>query len=952
MEEFADEILRRYFCDSDVEFLISAFAEDIVWLGAGEKQKAEGRERVAACFRVGEEELLPFDMYDEEYITRDIGGGCYLCEGMSKLKAKQGRQMYIETVQRITFIFRENGDRLEIIHIHNSVPFSDIEDDELFPVEAAKSLYRELERQLDRKNYEYEQQAKFLSELYNTVPCGIIQFSADEKHEVINVNRMVWEFYGYFSEEEYRRAVQSPLQSVLSKDREKILKTIDSLVLGGESTVYVREGVRKNGEKFWISVAMGRIVNADGQEVIQAVFTDVTQIRILEIAQKRDQLMENRSLRAAICTAYPLIMSVNLTKNTYKCFIEEQEVYTKKRKGVYTEQMEDSLLRIYPSYREDYAANFDRNTILSRFADGEREVYMELQEKGVEGEYHWISVHVIYVENPFSDDILAIELVKVLDSQRAEKARQEQLLRDALAFANAANHAKSDFLSRMSHDIRTPMNAIIGMSTIGQIKADGYDEIQECFRKIDTSSKFLLSLINDILDMSRIETGKMDITTEKFDFGELIEEINQIVYPQTQEKKLSYEIHHQEQLERYYIGDALRIKQILMNLLSNALKFTSPGGSIYIDIREKKRANGFSHVQLCVQDTGIGMSREFRKKLFQPFEQESPEGARDKAGSGLGLSIVYNLVQLMGGTVEVESDKNAGTAFTVVIPLQLVEDDEDRENERKQRELLKGLKVLVVDDDELIGEQAACLLKDIGAHTVFVDSGVLAIEKVKAAMKAERMFDVAMIDWKMPDMDGVETARRIRRLTGPDTIIIMISAYDWSYIKEDAREAGVDCFISKPLFRSTIYDAFSRVKQKDNIIEDKRGFDFNGEKVLLVEDNELNREISQTLLEMNGLIVETAEDGQQAVELFKKREKGYYMAILMDIRMPVMDGLEATRTIRSLKKEDAASVPILAMTANAFEEDKIIAYEAGMNGYLSKPLDINIILLELSKYLK
>lgn len=956
VEAFAAEILRRYFCDSDVEFLISTFADDIVWLGAGEKQKAKGREKVAACFRVDKEKLLPFDTYDGEYHSLELGGGCYLCEGLSRLTAKEGKDMYFKTQQRITFIFRENrekGGRLETVHIHNSIPFAELRDDELSPIEAAKTNYQELEKELRRKNYEYEQQAKFLSELYNTVPCGIIQFSADEKHEVIHVNRMVWKLYGYASEEEYRREVKNPLQKVLDKDKEKIIKTIDGLKLGGENAVYVRESVRKNGEKVWISVAMGRITNADGQEVIQAVFTDVTQIKTLEIAQKRDQLMENRSLRAAICTAYPLIMSVNLTRNSYKCFIEEQEQYTKEREGVYSELMADTLDDVYPSYQADYGANFDRDSIIKRFVKGDREIYMELQEKGIDGEYHWISIHVIYVENPFSDDILAIQLVKVLDSQRAEQARQEQLLRDALAFANAANRAKSDFLSRMSHDIRTPMNAIIGMSTIGQMKAKGLNEVQECFRKIDTSSQFLLSLINDILDMSKIETGKMKITLQKFSFRDLIGEINQIIYPQALERRLSFEIYHEEPLAGAYIGDVLRIKQILMNLLSNALKFTPPGGSIRIEILEKKRAGGFPCVQFTVRDTGIGMSREFRRKLFQPFEQESPEVARNKVGSGLGLSIVYNLVQMMGGMIEVDSEKNKGSAFTIVLPLQPVR-EEERQNGREENAFLEGLRVLAVDDDEKIGRQTASLLKHNGAETVFADSGSHALEAVETAVKKGKPFDIAVIDWEMPDMDGVETARRIRKLAGTDQMRLMISSYDWSCFEEEAKEAGVEGFLSKPLFGASVYETFFQASSQDQEREEKKEkniFHFNGQRVLLVEDNELNLEIGKTLLEMNGITVETAENGQQAVDMFDGNEKGHYMAILMDIRMPVMDGLTATRAIRSLKRQDAADIPILAMTANAFEEDKTAAYEAGMNGYLSKPLDIQVILAALEKYL-
>ena len=454
---------------------------------------------------------------------------------------------------------------------------------------------------------------------------------------------------------------------------------------------------------------------------------------------------------------------------------------------------------------------------------------MELKTKDLRGIYHWVSVHVIYVENPFSDDVLAISLVKILDSQRQEQAKQEQLLRDALVSAKAANRAKSDFLSRMSHDIRTPMNAIIGMSAIGQLKATDLETVKECFHKIDTSCKYLLSLINDVLDMSKIETDKMEMNFEHFDFASFMDELNQIICPQAEEKGIRFEVRQGEGLETGYIGDALRMKQILMNLLSNALKFTPLGGEISLEIKEKRRSGGFSYLQFLVRDTGVGMSEEFLEKVFHPFEQEAPGDARNYVGSGLGLSIVYNLVQLMGGSVSVKSKKQEGSVFQVIIPFQLVTD-----------ELMTGQKV---------------------------DS--------------------------LP-----ENAAEDENLWQPDTPLSL-----------------------------------------------------TGQRILLAEDNELNQEIARTLLEMQGAVVDVADNGQEAVEQFQRQKPGAYLAILMDIRMPVLDGIEATKQIRSLEGEDGRQIPILAMTANAFEEDRKKAYDAGMSGYLIKPLDINTLLSELKNLL-
>lgn len=588
---------------------------------------------------------------------------------------------------------------------------------------------------------------------------------------------------------------------------------------------------------------------------------------------------------------------------------------------------------------------------MRRYEEGERELYMEMQMLGDDGEYHWISLYVIRVDNPYSDDMLVIGLMKVLDEQRAEKARQERLLRDALTSAEAANKAKSEFLSRMSHDIRTPMNAIIGMSTIGQLKINVPNRVRDCFEKIDSSSRYLLTLINDILDMSKIESGKMVLAKRKFDFSEFINEINTIIYPQTRERGLDFVIHHQEPMERFYIGDELRLNQIMMNLLSNAVKFTAPGGRITVDIRELKRENGLAYLGLSVSDTGIGMSEDFMKKIYQPFEQENPGTARNKIGTGLGLSIVYNIIQLMGGTIAVTSERNRGTTFELSVPLEPVYDTEEEKRRRMTEDALKDIRVLVVDDDAMIGEQTAAIMSNIGISPVWVDSGTRAIEEVQKMMEAGCTYDVAMIDWLMPDMDGIETTRQIRKIVGPDTTIIIISAYDWSDIEEEARQAGANNFISKPLFQSVIYDTLMHLNIEPHERREQRQSvsSLDGLQVLLVEDNELNLEIAKTLMEMQGVCVDTAENGREAVDKFADRPLDFYHAVLMDIRMPVMDGLSATKAIRELDRSDAKTVPIIAMTANAFEEDRRLAIKAGMNGYLVKPIDINKLFEELKK---
>lgn len=1080
---YASLILRSYFCENDVDFFISTFSDDIIWLGAGEKQKAEGKEAVSQHFLEGRGDLSPCNMSEEEYEVSKLGKDYYLCEGQSKLESMEGTKIYLKVCQRITFIFHRVDGKLQIVHIHNSVPFAAINEDELFPARAAKEDYEKMQNILMERNKQIElmlfqlpggmaiyheddsyttkwvsdgllellgyqniqeytkltgnnfrslvnpddyakmdadkkkslelgenysveyqvkkkdgtklwvldigkqsidadgeavvycyvtdvtkrkeqelelfqtseevrRQADFLTQLYNTVPCGIIQFTTDTSHRIIHANRRACEIYGY-KEGEFWGEVYEPFHFVLEEERKKFFDIVEQLSKNGGRIDYEREGKKRDGTHCWVSVAMERLVNANGNEVIQAVFNDITTTKQLQMEREREQVIKNQMLRTAICAAYPLIMNINLTQNTYDSEMTGPYVIQDLGYGDYENLIQKIEPLMDPAYVAPYLDTFDRKNILKRFAGGEKEFYQELRHKGTDGEYHWISAHLIAVDNPYGKDTLAISLFKVLDEQRAEKARQEQLLRDALTVAKAANDAKSDFLSRMSHDIRTPMNAIIGMSTIGQLKLDDIHRVKDCFHKIDTSSQYLLALLNDILDMSKIESGKMIMNKNKFDFTEFISTLSSLIAPQANEKGLHFEVHHKEPLEQFYMGDVLRLNQILMNLLSNALKFTQTGGSIVIGIEETKRLNGFAYMRFSIEDTGIGMSEEFMKKIYQPFEQEGVDIARNKVGSGLGLSIVYNLVQLMNGTIEVESEKGKGTTFIISIPLELTDDDERREKRRKKEELLRNVQVLIVDDDQFVGEQACTILDQIGARSVWVNSGYRAVEEVRKSMEQKEPYELALIDWKMPGMDGIETTREIRKIVGPETTIIIISAYDWSSIEQDAREAGADYFISKPLFQLTITETLYQLDFKKSSAESKKmkvnKYHLDGKKILLVEDNELNMEIAKSFLELQNIIVDTAENGKIAVEMFAKSEPEEYMAILMDIRMPVMDGLESTKNIRALERADASWIPIVAMSANAFEEERNIALSAGMNGYLVKPVDMDSLFGMLEK---
>lgn len=1067
----SDRILRSYFCQGDMTLLLSTFSPDIVWLGAGEHQHAEGSEAVSRQFLAGKDEMIRCNMWDERYVVRELGPGHYLCQAESMLEAKPETNMRFKEHQRCTFIFKRTDGVLKTVHIHNSIAFGGLSDEELFPVQYAKEAYRKMqetvtqqqrqielmlsqlpggmvivhpdsrftakwvsqglcellgyrsqedfaqatgnssqgfiveedygpmqeqvmrylqnsnsysveyrvrrkdgsilyvmdigkqicdrdgekviscfitditahkeqELELRRVNKEVVQQANFLKQLYNSLPCGIIQFTTDDEHRIIHANRRAWEIYGY-EEEEYWSLVDSPFVFTLKGEREHFVEIIDDLSDHGGSITYEREGLRKDGSLCWVGVTMERLINADGKEVIQAAFNDITENKQFQQEREQEQLLENRVLRAAILTAYPLIMKINLTANTFDCITSGSFITQHQTFGNYDEMIRNVYPAIHPVDQESYIRDFTLDGIREKLKESGREIYSEVRQKGDDGEYHWVSVHVVRAENPYGSDEIAIMLFRILDRQRAEQARQEQLLRDALTAAEAANSAKSDFLSRMSHDIRTPMNAIIGMSTIGQLKIEDGARVLDCFKKIDASSRYLLSLINDILDMSKIERGKMVLSRNKFDFTEFIRNLTEVIDPQASLRGIDFEVRHTEPLERYYIGDSLRVNQIMMNLLSNALKFTPAGGSITMEIRQVRRNKDTAYLEFIVSDTGIGMSKQFLARLYQPFEQETEDVARNQTGSGLGMSIVYNLVQLMGGEIQAQSERGRGTAFTVTVPLELTKEAAAPEEEQMARKLLQNVRALIVDDDSVVGEQACAILDNIGACSLWVDSGQKAVEEVRQAIERGELYDLALIDWKMPGMDGVETTRQIRRLTGPDTMIIIISAYDWSDIEAQARAAGANYFIAKPLFQSTIYDTMLRLNITGKKPEKNESYHISGRRVLLVEDNELNMEIAKALLEFQGVLVDTAENGQVAVERFSTKPAGYYLAVLMDIRMPVMDGLEATRIIRKLEAKDGTKTPVIAMSANAFEEDKAVAFEAGMSGYLVKPVDLD-----------
>lgn len=531
-----------------------------------------------------------------------------------------------------------------------------------------------------------------------------------------------------------------------------------------------------------------------------------------------------------------------------------------------------------------------------------------------------------------------------------ELKRQQKILQDALLVAQKANDAKRDFLSRMSHEIRTPMNAIIGMSAIAFNYLDDKKRTADCLSKITFSSKHLLMLLNDVLDMSKIENGKLNIRQELFDLKNLVTSLADINYGLATAKGLAFEIVISGFKDELLLGDSMRVNQILLNLLSNAIKFTPKGGSVRLEIRMLRSASDKIWLRFIVKDSGIGMKKEFLEHLYEPFEQADNGIARKYGGTGLGMAITKNLVAIMDGTIEVESQEGAGTTFMVDLPFGLSKVD------KKTAAEMEEMRVLVVDDDNDTCEHAAVLLKGMGVNVDWALNGFEAIEKVRSACEDDgRCYDVCFIDWCMPELDGIETARRMRRYVGPDVLIIIISAYDWSGIEEQAKAAGVNAFIAKPFFASNLYNTLLTVSRKPELgfsaVGNKETYDFGGKKVLLVEDNELNMEIASELLKFVNLQVEHAENGKVAVDIFRNSKEKEYALIFMDIQMPLMNGYDATRCIRSSEHPAAGTIPIIAMTANAFNDDVQAAFDAGMNGHLAKPIDVEVLYKTIARYI-
>lgn len=827
---------------------------------------------------------------------------------------------------------------------------------------ACISVIRDISGEIEAKQKLYEesveswQQKNILQNIIDTMPSGLLQCSFDRIPKALMVNRTGANILGFENEHEFflqRGVCDNILRCIHPEDRTKVLEELFSIAEAGIVKNSSHRIKTAAGEERWVRSAACVIQNQQGEKIYQIIFHDVTEVMQLRRKNKQWDLMERSALYTAITSAYPMIIFGNLTRNTCSVLDQEGQRLHSLDCGSYDAMVNGVLDSVAPEYRDEFVGKFARQNQLAEYERGANETYMEHRQLLDDGQYHWVSAHKIKVENPVNDDILTVSLIRCIDEQKDNEAEKNQILRTALGAAEAANNAKTEFLSRMSHEIRTPMNAIIGMTAIALSALDNKERISDCLAKIGISARFLLSLINDILDMSRIESGRMSLAHEKFDFEEMINGLSSLFYPQAEEKGLKFNTVIEGVTEELYIGDSLRLRQILLNILSNALKFTPSGGRIQFTIRQMSRGDKDAWLRFTVSDTGIGMSKVFQKHLFESFEQENPNISIKYGGTGLGLAICKNLVTLMGGSINVHSIEGVGSEFCVDVKLGLTEESYRRKNFDILK--LRDLKTLIVDDDIVTCEHASLIMSDLGLQAEYVTSGASAVLEIEKGIREMKPYDIVLVDLKMPDMDGIQTAKAIRRLVGAETLVVVMTAYEWKEIEADARRAGVDFFITKPLFRSELVDLFEKINDFSEAVYEpetaKGEIQFAGERILLVEDNELNLEVAASLLEMKGLTIESACNGLQALEKFCSTPVGYYDAVLMDIRMPVMDGLEAARNIRLFDKSDAQTIPIIAMTANAFDEDVEKSHAAGMNAHLAKPIDPEKLFAVLQEFI-
>ncbi len=791
-----------------------------------------------------------------------------------------------------------------------------------------------------------------LEMLFTTMDCGMICHTLDGKR-VISVNQAALNILGYESPEDLTGDgffLISP--SVLEEDKPRLQNIIQSMKNVGDSVSLEYRVRHRNGEIRYVLGSI-KIVEENGELLCQRFLLDRTAQKLQEEEERRRDERKQMEMIQALSIDYSLVCFFDLDTGKGKAL----RIGDCKHKILdtifggelsYDEAMERYIeTGVYEQDREPLQNAISRENLMKELIN--KSVYHIGYRMTCCGELRYFQMKVVRAGKWNKRHGIVLGFRSVDEETRSER-EQRTLLENALSQANRASRAKSTFLSNMSHDIRTPMNAIIGFTSLAITHIDSREQVQEYLKKIMSSGNHLLSLINDVLDMSHIESGKIHLEEEACSLPDIMHELRNIIQADVHAKQLdlymdAVDIHNEE-----ICCDRLRLNQVLLNLLSNAVKYTGAGGMVSMKVIERPGSSaGYSLYEFHVKDTGIGMSEEFVSHIFEPFEREQNSTTSGIQGTGLGMAITRNIVDIMNGTIEVTSKQGEGTECVVCLPLRI----NGGKKVPQTIPELEGFRALVVDDDFNTCDNVSCMLQQIGLRAEWTLSGKEAVLRTRQALTRNDPYFVHIIDWLLPDMNGVEVARRIRQEAGKNVPIIVLTAYDWTDIEDEAREAGVTAFCSKPLFFSELRGCLYSIAGSDNDRKEKgtEKEPLRTGRILLAEDNELNQEIAVAILEEAGFTVEVAENGKIAVDMLTASENGYYQVILMDVQMPVMNGYEATKTIRRLDNKALSSVPIVAMTANAFEEDKQEALRSGMDGHIAKPIEIDKLMEMLDQVL-
>ena len=798
----------------------------------------------------------------------------------------------------------------------------------------------------------YEQEIvsknRTLETLFTTIDCGVICHTLDGA-EIISINRAALQILGFESKEKLLEAgFDLVAASVVEEDREALQECIEDLQKEGDSVSIEYRIRHKSGD---IRHIMGnvKLIRENGELFYQRFLLDCTAQKLQEKQNERRQM----ELVRALSIDYNLACYFDLDTGKGQLLRDDDSEY------MFGDIFEGdiSLEESMGCYIAEFVHEEDREMV--RDASSPGRIRQELEEKL----QHYVNYRALDKEGMRYFQVKAVRAgtweenhgivlgFRSVDDEIRNEMEKKRLLEDALMQANRASKAKSVFLSNMSHDIRTPMNAIVGFTALAITHIDHREQVEEYLKKIMTSGNHLLSLINDVLDMSRIESGKIRLEEKPCCLPDILHELRNILQADVRAKQLELYMDAMDVWDEEICCDKLRLNQVLLNLLSNSVKYTGAGGIVSMRVAEKPGAPaGYANYEFLIKDNGIGMSEEFVAHIFEPFEREENSTISGIQGTGLGMAITKNIVDMMNGTIEVKSEQGVGTEFRAMFTFKL------HATEKQSHTIaeLRNCRALVVDDDFNTCDSVSYMLQQIGMRAEWTLSGKEAVLRTRQAQMRGDSYCVYIIDWLLPDMNGVEVTRRIRKEMGDEVPVIVLTAYDWADIEDEAKEAGVTAFCSKPLFFSELRSCLQSVINAEE--EPDRGREFvpvrrHTGRILLAEDVDLNQEIAVAILGDAGFNTEVAENGKVAVEMLSRSEPGYYQLVLMDVQMPVMNGYEAAKAIRSLENRRLAEIPIIAMTANAFEEDKKEALASGMNGHIAKPIDVNNLFETLDRVL-